>query len=94
MMAKVPNLKCHNIAVKTPLISCYFSLKNRELNSEHLRTRQRAVMALCDILHDPEFVNASIKIGKSKFSCFSYLHPHFFNICSVCMHVCDGIYLM
>lgn len=36
---------------------------NRELNSDHLRTRQRAVMALSDILHDPEFVNASIKIG-------------------------------
>lgn len=37
--------------------------KNRELNSDHLKTRQRAIMALSDILHDPEFVDASIREG-------------------------------
>ncbi|XP_006874981.1 PREDICTED: rhabdoid tumor deletion region protein 1 [Chrysochloris asiatica] len=36
---------------------------NEELQSEDLRTRQKALMALCDLMHDPEYVYDAIKIG-------------------------------
>ena len=39
-------------------------LQNRELNDELLITRQRAVMALCDYLHDPEHIAAALREGK------------------------------
>ncbi|XP_008055710.1 radial spoke head 14 homolog [Carlito syrichta] len=36
---------------------------NEELNSEDLLTRQKALMALCDLMHDPEYVYEAIRIG-------------------------------
>uniref|UniRef100_G3TY00 Radial spoke head 14 homolog n=1 Tax=Loxodonta africana TaxID=9785 RepID=G3TY00_LOXAF len=36
---------------------------NEELQSEDLQTRQKALMALCDLMHDPEHVYEAIKIG-------------------------------
>lgn len=38
--------------------------QNRELNDDVLLTRQRAVMSLCDYLHDPEHISAAIDEGK------------------------------
>lgn len=38
---------------------------NEELQSEDLLTRQKAVMALCDLMHDPEYVYEAINIGES-----------------------------
>ncbi|XP_059162008.1 radial spoke head 14 homolog [Physella acuta] len=39
---------------------------NRELNDENLLVRQRAVMSLCDHLHDPEHIAESIRNGIDK----------------------------
>ncbi|XP_006157240.1 radial spoke head 14 homolog [Tupaia chinensis] len=36
---------------------------NEELQSEDLVTRQKALMALCDLMHDPEYVYEAINIG-------------------------------
>ncbi|XP_012604747.1 radial spoke head 14 homolog [Microcebus murinus] len=36
---------------------------NEELQSEVLTTRQKALMALCDLMHDPEYVYQAIDIG-------------------------------
>uniref|UniRef100_A0A8C6W3I5 Rhabdoid tumor deletion region protein 1 n=1 Tax=Nannospalax galili TaxID=1026970 RepID=A0A8C6W3I5_NANGA len=36
---------------------------NEELQSEDLLTRQKALMALCDLMHDPEYVYQAISIG-------------------------------
>ncbi|CAM4642340.1 unnamed protein product [Lepidochelys olivacea] len=36
---------------------------NEELKSPELLTRQRALMALCDLVHDPENVYQAIKLG-------------------------------
>ncbi|XP_003803189.1 radial spoke head 14 homolog [Otolemur garnettii] len=36
---------------------------NEELQSEDLLTRQKALMALCDLMHDPEYVYEAINIG-------------------------------
>ncbi|XP_066111115.1 radial spoke head 14 homolog [Saccopteryx bilineata] len=36
---------------------------NEELQSEDLLTRQKALMALCDLMHDPEHVYVAISIG-------------------------------
>ncbi|XP_070132124.1 radial spoke head 14 homolog isoform X3 [Equus caballus] len=36
---------------------------NKELQSEDLLTRQKALMALCDLVHDPEHVYVAIDIG-------------------------------
>ncbi|KAB0407360.1 hypothetical protein E2I00_016726, partial [Balaenoptera physalus] len=36
---------------------------NEELQSEDLLTRQKALMALCDLMHDPEHVYTAIRIG-------------------------------
>lgn len=36
---------------------------NRELNDDTLLTRQRAVMSLCDYLHDPEHIVAALREG-------------------------------
>ncbi|KAH1180361.1 hypothetical protein KIL84_009197 [Mauremys mutica] len=36
---------------------------NEELQSPELLTRQRALMALCDLVHDPENVYQAIKLG-------------------------------
>uniref|UniRef100_A0A8D2AUG8 Radial spoke head 14 homolog n=1 Tax=Sciurus vulgaris TaxID=55149 RepID=A0A8D2AUG8_SCIVU len=36
---------------------------NEELNSEDLLTRQKALMALCDLMHDPEYVYEAINLG-------------------------------
>lgn len=38
---------------------------NKELQSEDLLTRQKALMALCDLVHDPEHVYVAIDIGES-----------------------------
>ncbi|KAM6166023.1 radial spoke head 14 homolog [Erethizon dorsatum] len=35
----------------------------KELQSEDLLTRQKALMALCDLMHDPEYVYQAISIG-------------------------------
>uniref|UniRef100_A0A8C0X7U4 Radial spoke head 14 homolog n=1 Tax=Castor canadensis TaxID=51338 RepID=A0A8C0X7U4_CASCN len=36
---------------------------NKELNSDDLLTRQKALIALCDLMHDPEYVYEAINIG-------------------------------
>ncbi|KAM6155434.1 radial spoke head 14 homolog [Rhynchocyon petersi] len=36
---------------------------NEELQSDDLRTRQKALLALCDLMHDPEHVYVAIDIG-------------------------------
>ncbi len=36
---------------------------NRELNDDTLLTRQRAVMSLCDYLHDPEHIATALREG-------------------------------
>ncbi|KAM5238982.1 radial spoke head 14 homolog [Ctenodactylus gundi] len=36
---------------------------NKELQSEDLLTRQKALMSLCDLMHDPEYVYEAINIG-------------------------------
>ncbi|OBS57999.1 hypothetical protein A6R68_10883 [Neotoma lepida] len=36
---------------------------NEELKSYHLQTRQKALVALCDLMHDPEYVYEAINIG-------------------------------
>lgn len=38
---------------------------NEELRSETLLTRQKALVALCDLMHDPEYVYEAINIGES-----------------------------
>lgn len=38
---------------------------NEELQSETLLTRQKALVALCDLMHDPEYVYEAINIGES-----------------------------
>ena len=42
-----------------------FSYKNRELNDSTLLIRQRAVMSLCDYLHDPEHIAEALRCGKN-----------------------------
>lgn len=37
---------------------------NRELQDDSLITRQRALMALCDQVHNPEKVHESINVGE------------------------------
>lgn len=37
---------------------------NEELQSDDLLTRQKALMALCDLMHDPEHVYTAISIGE------------------------------
>ncbi|XP_078410775.1 radial spoke head 14 homolog [Cetorhinus maximus] len=36
---------------------------NRELADPELLTRQRALMALCDLLHDPELAYTAVEVG-------------------------------
>ncbi|CAI9157401.1 unnamed protein product [Rangifer tarandus platyrhynchus] len=36
---------------------------NEELQADDLLTRQKALMALCDLMHDPEHVYTAIRIG-------------------------------
>lgn len=52
-------------STKTPLAYGDRALPrlNRELNDENLLTRQRAVMSLCDHLHDPEHIAEALKVG-------------------------------
>lgn len=38
---------------------------NEELQSGDLLTRQKALVALCDLMHDPEYVYEAINIGES-----------------------------
>jgi hypothetical protein len=38
---------------------------NEELQSRDLLTRQKALVALCDLMHDPEYVYEAINIGES-----------------------------
>lgn len=38
---------------------------NEELQSPNLQTRQKALVALCDLMHDPEYVYEAINIGES-----------------------------
>ena len=37
---------------------------NHELQSDQLIIRQRALMTLCDLMHDPEKVYQAISVGK------------------------------
>lgn len=37
---------------------------NRELNDSSLITRQRALMTLCDQVHNPEKINEAIHVGE------------------------------
>ncbi|KAL4225085.1 Radial spoke head 14 [Mactra antiquata] len=55
----------HIDKTKTPLAYGDRALPrlNRELNDENLMTRQRAVMALCEHLHDPEHIAEALKCG-------------------------------
>lgn len=39
-------------------------MQNEELNSQDLITCQKALMALCDVVHDPENVTQTIKCGE------------------------------
>ena len=41
-----------------------FSFQNRELNDSTLLVRQRAVMALCEHLHDPEHIAEALRCGE------------------------------
>ncbi|KAJ7375789.1 Radial spoke head 14 [Desmophyllum pertusum] len=36
---------------------------NRELNSPDLLTRQRALMSLCDVMHNPEHISEGLNVG-------------------------------
>lgn len=36
---------------------------NRELNSSELLTRQRALMSLCDVMHNPEKISDALRVG-------------------------------
>ncbi|KAK2568148.1 Radial spoke head 14-like protein [Acropora cervicornis] len=36
---------------------------NRELNSSELLTRQRALMSLCDVMHNPEKISEALRVG-------------------------------
>ncbi|CAB4023309.1 radial spoke head 14 homolog [Paramuricea clavata] len=36
---------------------------NRELNGDDLLTKHRALMSLCDILHDPENISQALRVG-------------------------------
>ncbi|XP_048581464.1 radial spoke head 14 homolog [Nematostella vectensis] len=36
---------------------------NRELNSDDLLTRQKALMSLCDAMHNPEYICEGIRVG-------------------------------
>ena len=38
--------------------------QNRELKDKELVVRQRALVALCDVLHNPEHISESIRVGK------------------------------
>lgn len=37
---------------------------NEELQSPELLTQQRALMALCDLVHDPQNVYQALELGK------------------------------
>lgn len=37
---------------------------NREIQSPEVLTQQRALMALCDLVHDPENIYQAVQIGK------------------------------
>ena len=39
-------------------------LQNRELKDKELITRQRALMTLCDYLHDPEHIAEALRVGR------------------------------
>lgn len=41
-----------------------FDTQNRELNGDDLLVKQRALMSLCDILHDPENICQALRVGK------------------------------
>jgi hypothetical protein len=45
---------------------CCCLLQNRELNGDDLLTKHRALMSLCDILHDPENISQALRVGKIK----------------------------
>ena len=38
--------------------------QNRELKDKELVVRQRALVALCDVLHNPEHISESIRVGE------------------------------
>ena len=38
--------------------------QNRELNGDDLLTKHRALMSLCDVLHDPENICQALRVGK------------------------------
>ena len=50
-------------------------MQNRELNSPDLLTRQRALMSLCDVMHNPEHISEGLRVGK--YMCFfKYIDIH------------------
>ena len=49
-------------------------MQNRELNSPDLLTRQRALMSLCDVMHNPEHISEGLKVGKYMVRRKRYIH--------------------
>ena len=43
------------------------------MNDGDLKTRQKALMALCDVVHDPENVTQTIKCGET-FFVYIFIH--------------------
>ena len=58
---------------KLATILHYVAFQNRQLQDDTLITRQRALNALCDVLHNPEHVSAALKVGKLRLGSRSYL---------------------
>ena len=52
-------------------VSVFDLPQNRELNSGDLLTRQRALMSLCDVMHNPEHICEGLRVGESN------IHTHF-----------------
>ncbi|XP_041367854.1 radial spoke head 14 homolog [Gigantopelta aegis] len=61
----------HIDVTKTPLAYGDRALPrlNQELNDSNLLTRQRAVMSLCDHLHDPEHIAEALRCGIAESLC-------------------------
>lgn len=56
-----------------------FFEQNRELGSNELITRQRALMSLCDVMHNPENISEGLRVGRYLYRLFKiqvarYIH--------------------
>ena len=58
------------------MLLSFFKTQDRELNDETLLVRQRAVMSLCDYLHDPEHIAEALRVGMFSpfFQFIEYFH--------------------